>query len=187
MPRLFTAIEIPENLRQRLGLLRAGLRGARWIDPENYHITLRFVGDIDGATAREFAQALARVRQSAFEIRLDGLGIFGERKPRALWAGVEPSAPLLSLQRAHERAARAAGLPPEPRNFKPHITLARLNGGQPEDVARYLELQGGPLGASFRANRFVLYSSRASTGGGPYVVEQAYALLDADVGVDEEE
>lgn len=186
MPRLFTALEIPFQIRQRLAMLRAGLRGARWVDPDNYHMTLRFAGDIDNGTAREFAHALAQVQAPAFELRLVGLGSFGDRRPRSVWAGVEASEDLLTLQRAHERAAREAGLPPEPRNFKPHVTLARLNGGQAQDVAHYLERQGGPLGLSFPVSRFVLYSSRASSGGGPYVVESAYPLLGGEEAEEEE-
>jgi 2'-5' RNA ligase len=177
MPRLFTAIEIPSDIRGRLSMLRAGLRGARWVDPDNYHMTLRFAGDIDNRTAREFAQALAQVRASAFELRFTGLGSFGDRKPRSIWAGVETCEALLALQRAHERAARSAGLPPEARNFKPHVTLARMNGAQAHDVARYLEMQGGPIMAGFLVRRFVLYSSRASSGGGPSVVEEAFPLM----------
>lgn len=177
MPRLFTAIEIPDQLRSRLAMLRAGLRGARWVDPDNFHITVRFVGNVDQGTAREFDHALTQIRHEPFDLTVEGLGSFGERKPRAVWAGVVLNEPLLALQRAHERAARTAGLPPETRNFKPHVTLARLNGGQPGDVARYLGLQGGLFSQTFAVTRFVLLSSRASTGGGPYVVEQAYPLL----------
>ena len=105
MPRLFSGIEIPEVLGDRLATLRSGLWGARWIDPENYHVTLRFIGDVDDRVACEFADQLAEIRAPAFELRFDGLGSFGGRKPRALWAGIDASEPLTGLQRAHERAA----------------------------------------------------------------------------------
>jgi 2'-5' RNA ligase len=82
------------------------------------------------------------------------------------------------LRRANERAAREAGLPPEGRNFKPHVTLARLRGARADAVAAYLERQGGIGPESFMVSRFVLYSSRNSVGGGPYVVEAAYPLED---------
>ena len=130
MPRLFSAIEIPRPLAERLTLLRAGLTGARWIDPENYHLTLRFIGDVDGSTAREFAEALGGIEAPPFELRLNGLGSFGGHKPRAIFAGIAPSDGLDALRRANERAAREAGLPPEGRNFKPHVTLARLSGAR---------------------------------------------------------
>ena len=108
MPRLFSAIEIPRSVAERLTLLRAGLTGARWIDPENYHLTLRFIGDVDGATARDFTQALGEIVAAPFELRLNGLGSFGGGKPRAIFAGIAPSPGLEALQRAHERAAREA-------------------------------------------------------------------------------
>jgi 2'-5' RNA ligase len=176
MPRLFSGIEIPATVRERLSTLRAGLPGARWIDPQNYHLTLRFLGDVDGTTARDFTLALGGISAAPFELRLEGLGSFGGDKPRAIFADVSPSATLDALQRAHERAARAAGLPPEPRNYKPHVTLARLKGAGADEVAAYLGRQGAIMSKPFEITRFVLFSSRPSVGGGPYVVEAAYPL-----------
>lgn len=176
MPRLFTALQVPPEAASRLAMMRSGLPGARWIDPENFHITLRFAGDVDGRTGDAFADALAAIRATAFALRLDGLGAFGGGRPRTLFAAVAPSEPLTTLQRANERAARQAGLAPEPRNFTPHLTLARMRGGRPEAVAAYLERQGGFFGEPFRVTRFVLMSSRDSVGGGPYVVEDAFWL-----------
>ena len=173
MPRLFSAIEIPKSVAERLTLLRAGLTGARWIDPENYHLTLRFIGDVDGATARDFTAALGEIVAVPFELEVSGLGSFGGGKPRAIFAGISPSQGLEALQRANERAAREAGLPPEGRNYKPHVTLARLKGARAEAVAAYLQRQGDIGPAPFSVSRFVLYSSRNSVGGGPYVVEAA--------------
>lgn len=174
MPRLFTGLEIPQSIAERLTMLSAGLPGARWIDPENYHITLRFIGDVDDIVAHEFASALAEIRFEPFDLQLDGLGSFGGKKPRAIWAGIAPSEPLLALQRAHEGAARAAGLPPEPRNFTPHLTLARLRDVRPQGVADYIEANGLFLTTPFRIERFALFSARASRGGGPYVVEDHF-------------
>jgi RNA 2',3'-cyclic 3'-phosphodiesterase len=178
MPRLFSAIEIPRSIAERLTMLRCGLSGARWIDPENYHLTLRFIGDVDGATARDFTNALGEIAVPPFELKLSGLGSFGGNKPRTIFADLEPSPALEALQRANERAAREAGLPPEGRNFKPHVTLARLRGARPDAVASYLERQGGVAAEPFTVSRFVLYSSRNSVGGGPYVIEAAYELED---------
>ncbi len=176
MPRLFSAIEIPPSIAERLTVLRAGLSGARWIDPENYHLTLRFIGDVDRHAARDFTYALGDIVQAPFELRLNGLGSFGGGKPRAIFADIAPSEGLEALRRANERAAREAGLPPEGRNFKPHVTLARLRSARPDAVAAYLERQGGIGPETFTVSRFVLYSSRNSVGGGPYVVEAAYPL-----------
>jgi RNA 2',3'-cyclic 3'-phosphodiesterase len=176
MPRLFSAIEIPRTVAEHLSLLRAGLNGARWIDPENYHLTLRFIGDVDGIVARDFTHALGGIDAASFDLQLNGLGSFGGRKPRAIFAGIAPSDRLEALQRANERAAREAGLPPEGRNFTPHVTIARLRGARTDAVATYLGRQGGIVTAPFTVSRFVLYSSRNSVGGGPYVVEAAYDL-----------
>jgi RNA 2',3'-cyclic 3'-phosphodiesterase len=179
MPRLFSAIEIPRSIAERFTMLCSGLSGARWIDPENYHLTLRFIGDVDGATARDFTNALGEIAMPPFELQLNGLDSFGGNKPRALFAGVKPCPGLDSLRRANDRAAREAGLPPEGRNFKPHVTLARLRGVRPDAVAAYLERQADVAVERFTVSRFVLYSSRNSVGGGPYVIEAAYELDDA--------
>ena len=176
MSRLFSAIEIPANIAQRLSMLRSGVTGARWIDPENYHLTLRFIGDVDGPTARDFAQALHEIEMPPFMLRLDGLGSFGGRKPGTIFAQPAPSEPLEALRRAHDRAAREAGIPPEGRNYMPHVTLARLRGTRADNVARYLESHGFIQTEPFEVERFVLYSSRASVGGGPYVVEGEFPL-----------
>jgi 2'-5' RNA ligase len=176
MPRLFTGIEIPEHIAQGLSLLRGGLPGARWIDPENYHMTLRFIGDVDGDVGRDVMQILGSVRRSAFEITLNRLDQFGGRKPRAVFAGATPSPQLIELQAEHERLLQRIGLPPESRKFAPHVTLARLRESSAHQVANYLSSRVPFRSPPFPVAHFVLFSSRASTGGGPYVVEAAYPL-----------
>jgi 2'-5' RNA ligase len=176
MPRLFTGLEIPASIAQSLAMMRGGLPGARWIDPENYHLTLRFIGDIDDALAREIATMLDRVRRYAFELRLEGLSSFGGRKPRAVVATAAPVAPLMELQAEHERLLQRLGLEPEGRKFMPHVTLARLRDSSSRQVADYLAARGYYRSAAFAVPRFVLFSSRASVGGGPYVVEADYPL-----------
>ena len=176
MPRLFTGIEIPLEQREELARLRRPLPGGKWIEPENLHLTLRFAGDIDNAQAAEFADRLAGITIDAFEMRLSGLGAFGGKEPRSIWAGVEVGPELAALARANERAARAAGLPPESRTFKPHVTVARLKYASSGEIARLLERIGAFRSKPFLVGRFVLFSSRPKSGGGPYVVEDAFAL-----------
>jgi 2'-5' RNA ligase len=176
MPRLFTAIEIPEAIRLRLSLIRAPLGGAKWIEPEDMHITLRFAGDIDGRTADELVEFLDGIRAEPFPVTIAGVGAFGGRDPRVLWAGVEAGEPLDVLYRANERSARAAGLEADGRAFKPHVTLARMRGARQGAVARFLAENGGLRVEPFMATRFVLLSARPGTGGGPYVVEAGFAL-----------
>jgi 2'-5' RNA ligase len=177
MPRLFTGIEIPEDIVQDLSALRGGVPGARWIDPDNYHMTLRFIGDVDGATARDVMQILGSVRRAPFEVVLDRLDQFGGKKPRAVFAGATPKPALIELQAEHERLLQRIGLPPEQRKFAPHVTLARLRDASAHHVADYLSSRGPFRTPPFRVDRFVLFSSKASTGGGPYVVEAAYPLV----------
>jgi 2'-5' RNA ligase len=176
VPRLFTGIEIPGQIAQGLSLLRGGLPGARWIDPENYHLTLRFIGDVDGDIGRDVMQILGGVRRSPFQIVLDRLDQFGGKKPRAVFAAANPIPALLELQAEHERLLQRIGLPPEQRKYAPHVTLARLRDSSAHQVAEYLSSRGPFRSPPFPVDRFVLFSSRASTGGGPYVVEAAYPL-----------
>jgi len=186
MPRLFTGIELPEEIVWRLSTLRAGLSGAHWIDPGNYHITMRFAGDIACEEANHFADALCDIHFDSFDIELSGLGSFGGNKPRTIFAAVKPSPALEQLQKAHERAARLAGLPPETRNFVPHVTLARLRNVSPFMVADYLARYGGFFSEPFPVERFVLFSSRPNQGGGPYLVEEGYPARDTAFYEDEE-
>jgi len=174
MPRLFTGVEIPSDVGQALATLRGGLPGARWIDPENYHLTLRFIGDVDDTTAHEVASMLGRVKRGPFELHMEGLISFGGRKPRAVVASVAPERALLDIQAEHERLMQRIGLEPEGRKYTPHVTLARLRESSSEQVAEYLSARGYFRTSRFRVSRFVLFSSRASTGGGPYVVEASY-------------
>src|SRR5580704_17638030 len=171
MPRLFTGLEIPPLVAQTLSMMRGGLPGARWIDPENYHLTLRFIGDIDDALAREIALLLGRVHRGPFEARLDGLTSFGARKPRAVVAAVSPVPALMEQQAEHDRLLQRLGLEPEGRKYTPHVTLARLRDSSSHEVADYLAARGHFRSSQFEVSRFVLFSSRASIGGGPYIVE----------------
>jgi 2'-5' RNA ligase len=176
MPRLFTGVEIPSQIGQHLSMLRGGLPGARWVDPENYHLTLRFIGDVDDIVAHEVASLLGRVKRGPFELYLDGLISFGGKKPRAVVAAVPPVQPLIEVQAEQERLMQRIGLEPEGRKYMPHVTLARLRDASSRQVADYLASRGYFRTPAFRVERFVLFSSRASIGGGPYVVEASYPL-----------
>jgi RNA 2',3'-cyclic 3'-phosphodiesterase len=176
MPRLFAALEVPRDAALSLSLLRGGLSGARWIDTENYHITLRFMGDVDRHMAGEIADALERVRRASFFVNLSGVGAFGGKKPHSVYAAVMQSPELTLLQNELERICQRLGLEAEPRKFTPHVTLARLKNTSPEQAAHYLSGRGDFSALPFKAGRFVLMSSKDSVGGGPYIVEEAYPL-----------
>ncbi|SIQ68067.1 2'-5' RNA ligase [Rhizobium sp. RU35A] len=179
MPRLFTALEIPRNAAMSLSLLRGGLPGARWIDVENYHITLRFIGDIDNRTADEIVNRLDRIDREEFQISLSGIGSFGSKKPHSLWAGVSPSPEMNALQAEIERICQRVGLPPDPRKFTPHVTLARLKSSRLDDVVHYLSGRGNFHTTPFTVGRFVLMSSKESVGGGPYLTEEVFPLQES--------
>jgi len=176
MPRLFTALEIPAEIATTLSLHRGGLIGARWIEPSDYHVTLRFLGDVDRRLAQEVDSILSDVGGEALTVTLDQLGSFGGDRPRAVFARVQPSPKLNELQAELERLMRRLGLAAETRKFTPHVTLARLRDTAPGDVAHYLAQHPIVRPISFTARRFALMSSRDSVGGGPYVLEAAYPL-----------
>jgi len=178
MPRLFVALEVPRNAAMSLSLLRGGLPGARWIDVENFHITLRFIGDIDGRTADEVVDRLDRIERPEFQLALSGMGSFGSKKPHAVFAGVTPAPEMYALQAEIERICQRLGLPADPRKFTPHVTLARLRNARTEDVAHYLSGRGNFHTAPFTVNRFVLMSSKESVGGGPYLTEEVFPLYE---------
>jgi 2'-5' RNA ligase len=176
MPRLFTALEIPQDIAARLAILRGGLPNARWIEPDSYHLTLRFIGDIDDAMARDVHSVLAGVRRSSVTVTLTDLAVFGGDKPRAIVMAAKPDTDLIALQIEQEHLMRRVGLAPETRKYTPHITLARLRRTAPLAVADYLAVHGLLTMRPFQAERFVLFSARDSVGGGPYIPESVYPL-----------
>jgi len=177
MPRLFVGLEVPEDVGFALSLKRGGLVGARWIAPDNYHITLRYIGDVDWQAARDIISVLDRFcGHDRFHLQLDGLGVFGGNTPRALFASVAANPALVALQVAQERALQRIGMPPESRKFTPHVTLARLHQVTARDVAGFISHAPAFTPLSFPVGRFVLYSSRMAQGGGPYVIEEIYDL-----------
>jgi 2'-5' RNA ligase len=175
MPRLFTGLELPDAVVGQLALMRGGVVGARWLEPDDYHVTLRFIGDIDARAARDIAETLGDIRRPKAPVSFEELSWFGGDKPRAIVAKVKAEPSLMDLQAEQERRLRRIGIEPETRKYTPHVTLARLRGVGQAAVANYLASRA-LLAAPFTAERFVLYSARDGSGGGPYVVEAAYPL-----------
>ena len=176
MPRLFTGLELPESVVAQIALARGGVLGARWLEPDDYHVTLRFVGDVDARMAHDIAETLDEIRRPAAPVRFDGLSWFGGDKPRPLRGPDQGGAGADGAAGRAERRLRRVGLAPETRKFTPHVTLARLRGVGARAVADYLASRGTLSVGAFTAERFVLYSAREGSGGGPYVVEAAYPL-----------
>ena len=177
MLRLFIAIALPDEIRQRLAGLCAGLPGARWAAQENMHLTLRFVGEVGLDQARDIDAALAAVRAPRFDLQLEGIGVFGKpRAARAVWVGAGRSDALVHLQRKVDVAVARAGVEPERRKFAPHVTLARLRGVPPARLERYVIDHAAFTAPPVTVEQFLLYSSELAASGAIHTPEAEYPL-----------
>jgi len=177
MPRLFTGLAIPVDIALELSFLQGGIRNAKWIDQENYHITLRFIGDIDNNQAEELAENLNSDLGPCLNLELEAVGYFASGQPKAVWAGVKLSERLMALQAKQERLCQLADLAPERRKFTPHVTLARLRGRTSMlEVENFVAQHANFRSRPFHVADVVLFSAKPSTGGGPYLIEQSYPL-----------
>jgi RNA 2',3'-cyclic 3'-phosphodiesterase len=174
MPRLFTGLSLPDDVSLDLQIMQGGIPGARWLDPENHHLTIRFIGDIETGVAREIAHGLEALRFAPFRLRLKGVGLFGGNKPHSLYAGVEDSSDIRRLHDQHERLCQTLGLPAEHRKFLPHVTLARLHNPDLRALQRWVEVHSLYSTPQFDVINFQLFSSRPLKGGGPYAIEADY-------------
>lgn len=159
MLRLFAAIPIPPAFHRELTKLQRGLPGAKWRPAENFHITLRFAGEIDDHLADDLDAELRAVQSESFTLHLEGANWFGKSDPRAVWIGVGASEPLTQLQARCEKAARRAGLEAETRNFKPHMTLAYLNKTPVDRLAAWCRDRTRFKTEPFQVTHFSLYRS----------------------------
>lgn len=174
--KLFVALAIPDNVALRLSVLQTGVPGARWQSREQMHLTLRFIGEVDGRVMRDIDDALAGIHAPSFSLELKGVGEFGHDKPHALWADIAPNDALLHLQRKIERAVQQIGIPPDKHKYKPHVTLAYLRGTPPGAVIDYLTDHARFAAEPFAVNGFILYSSQLTSDGSKYRAERGYAL-----------
>ena len=182
MPRLFTGLEVPDDVALDLQIMQGGVPGARWMDPSQYHITLRFIGDIETGLAREIAHGLDSIQARPFRLSLKGVGLFGGNKPHSIYVGVEENAELKRLHDLHERLCQVLGLAAEPRRFVPHVTLARLKEPEPRALQRWIEVHSLYRSMPVDVSRFVLFSSRPLKGGGLYAVEEVYSFGSLSMG-----
>ncbi len=176
MHRLFVALEIPEIVADALSTLQYGVEGARWRPVDNFHLTLAFIGETDRHGFTTAVDALSAIHAPAFEMRLTGIGSFGDKKPNALWAGVEASPGLMHLQAKVETALRRSGFALEKRKFVPHVTLAYLRGASQESVMSFCAMHGLFSCGPFPVTEFHLYSSRLGNEASAYEIEASYAL-----------
>ena len=177
MPRLFVAIDPSAPVRDALTRISHGVPGAKWVAPEQFHLTLRFIGEADNRLCDEIAEALGDVEAPAFRLALDGVGHFPLRgAPRVLWAGVNDGAALGRLHDRIETRLRLIGIAPDRRKFAPHVTLARLKQAPLVKVRDYLALHGAFTSEDFPVTEFHLYSSHLGAAGTIHRVEASYPL-----------
>jgi 2'-5' RNA ligase len=174
--RLFVALALPDLIADGLAMVQAGVPGANWQTREQLHLTLRFIGEVDGRDAAAVDDALSLIEAPKFSLALKGVGEFGGKTPHALWAGVRDKEPVAFLQRKIETALQRAGLPAEQRKFVPHVTLARLRGSPRGRVMDFLTDHALYVSAPFDVNGFILYSSVLTPNGSLYRAERAYRL-----------
>ena len=176
--RLFVAIDLPWELRQRLAMLSgAGIPGAKWVPPENYHITLRFIGETPAYRAEEIDQALSALKARSFELTLAGVGTFAKSgRSTALWVGVERNERLDLLQSKIETALQRIGLEPERRRFAPHVSLARLDNAAEAKLAAFVQAHNLFRAEPIAVGHFTLFSSLLSKEQPVYTPEVEYAL-----------
>ena len=179
MPRLFVALDLPEDIKPSLEPLGRGLGDVRWLDADQQHLTLRFLGQLDHGWTRDVADALALVPGVPFELRLKGIGHFPPRgEPRVLWVGVEKSAELKRLKRRIDRALEEAGIPRDGRKFAPHVTIARMRDAlSPTRLGTYLMRHSLYRSAPFHVSSFHLYSSWLRADGAEHQLEASYELV----------
>jgi 2'-5' RNA ligase len=177
MYRLFVAVDMPHDLQERLGNMFFGIPGAKWVAEEQLHLTLRFIGEVDGGVFDDIREALGEIKADSFTMQLKGMGYFPPRKsPNVLWVGIEKNEKLTILRNRIEAVVVKTGLLPEQRKFSPHITLARLQGTPLLKITNFLA--GNSLFESepFQVSEFHLYSSLLTSKGAIHQIEATYPL-----------
>ena len=167
--RLFVGLELPEDIRRQLGELRRGIPGARWLDPDQLHMTLAFIGDTDANSACNITDSLFALHPPAFELEISGVGHFGSlRRARTVWAGVVTSEPLTRLRKGVVRRLALADVAVERRRFHPHVTLARIRGETGHHLANFLAEHSLMRLPAFPVAAFTLFESRLRPEGAAY-------------------
>lgn len=181
--RAFISLDLPEHCLDPLTAMISGLRAGRPVPRENIHLTLSFLGDQPEEPLEELHHRLEALRLPGFALEIGGLDGFGPDKARMLAAVVAPSEPLVTLQKEVEKQARAVGMRPEKRAFRPHITLVRFSRTQgPADMASLSNFLENPPTVSIPpvpVHSFSLQCSTLSHAGARYETLAAYPLAGA--------
>ena len=175
--RLFVGLDLPWPLKARLTQIGGGVPGARWVPAENFHLTLRFIGEIPPHRAEEVDLSLATLRGRSFALTLAGVGTFSKGgRDTQLWIGVDRNPQLEHLQAKIETALQRAGLPPERRRFAPHVTLARLDNAVEVKLAGFVQAHNLFRADPFPVEHFTLFSSQLGKEASVYTAEAEYPL-----------
>ncbi|WP_135081626.1 RNA 2',3'-cyclic phosphodiesterase [Terasakiella sp. SH-1] len=176
MLRLFVGVELPTSFHESLRSLCSGLKEVRWVAPRNMHITLAFLGEIDQGAAADFHEALCDIQFDSFELYLNEVDCFESRgRAHVVWTGVKGK--VEALAHLHQKvlmAAEYAGLKPDRRKYKPHVTLAWLKGTPLENVQTYMSSHNGFKTERFVVDHFSLYRSHLTRHGADYEVLERY-------------
>lgn len=176
MYRLFVGLDLPEEVKNQLSRIQSGIEGARWRPIENFHLTLAFLGAADRHQYSDAIEALSTIEMQSFDLALSGIGMFGDRKPRAIWAGVKPNSELNHLRERVESVIRGSGFDLERRKFTPHVTLAYLKGVSQSRAMTYCADNGLFSSKPFMVDAFHLFSSTLGAETSVYSIEASYAL-----------
>ena len=149
------------------------------------HLTLRFIGEVDGREARDLNEVLSGIDAPTFELQLHGVGQFGNKQPHTLWAAARPNDLLDHLQRKVDTAIRRIGQPLDAHKFTPHVTLGRLRHPDLDKVREWLVEHALATSPKFSVSAFCLYSSKLTSDGSIYRVEQSYPLRGFDGKIDD--
>ncbi len=177
MYRLFVAIDLPPDIKEKLLAIGGGVPGARWMTADQLHLTLKFVGEVDGGVFDDVVNALGEVASEPFDLTLKGVGHFPPRRdPEVLWVGVAKNERLVQLRNRVESALSRIGLARETRKFAPHVAIARLRDAHLERVARYLAENSLLEIDAFPVTEFALFSSVLASEGAQHQIEAVYQL-----------
>ena len=177
MVRLFVAIDFPPSIDDQLVGLCGGVPGASWVDYGQFHMTLNFIGEVDGIMQDDIIVGLREIQYPSFQIRLKGIGFFPPRKdPKVLWVGVEAGEELTQLHKKIGNQLSRFNLSVENRKFTPHVTLARLKDTPSERVGHFLMGNNLFKTEPFTVQKFSLYSSVLRSSGPLHRKEESYSL-----------
>ena len=183
MKRIFLALRLDDSSRLMISGLAQQVPGARLVPSEQLHLTVRFIGEVEGSLYRDVRERLHELSASPVPLQIEGVGHFPPRgKPRVLWAGVRSSSELLLLRNKVNWILRQCGIEPEPRKYHPHVTLARLKNSSSHRVAQFLSQHSLLKTPSFTVKNLTLYSSLLTAKGAVHTIEMEYPLQPDSLG-----